>query len=398
MKLTQSIVDTLKLPAGKTEHTVWDEVITGLGIRLRGGKGAWFFRYRYGLRHRRVTLGMTSALSANEARKLAADLYAKVAGGQDPAGERDEQRARSGETVGALLDPYLTFKAKELRLRSLYAITRHLRINAKALHPIHITKLDRRAISTCRTAIAVNRGEVTANRTMASLSAFATWCMQEGLIESNPVLKTAKYAEKARQRVLADAELCAIWRAADNSKDYGAIIKLLALTGCRSGEIGGLRWDEIVDNSIIIPPARTKNGRQHIVALAPAAQAILEALPRDDLFVFGHRKGRPFLSWSRSKRLLDRLIAESGFKFAENWTTHDLRRTFATRLSDAGTLPHVVDELLNHISGHHKRGVAGIYNRASYLNERRDALLLWDSLLMGIVNEQPAKVALLRRS
>jgi integrase len=397
MKLTQSVVDALRLPAGKTEHSEWDDAITGFAVRLRGDNGWWFFRYRVGKRHRRVTLGTTSALSANEARKLAGDLYAKVAAGQDPAGERSEQRARIGETVGALLDPYLAFKAKELRPRSLYEITRHLRVNAKALHPIHIVRLDRRAISACRTAIATKRGEVTANRSMASLSAFATWCMQEGLIESNPVLKTAKYVEKTRERVLSNAELRAIWQATSGGKDYDAIIRLLMLTGCRAAEIGDLRWDEVVDHSIIIPATRTKNGRQHIVALAPAAQAILEAQPGDDLFVFGYREGSAFSGWSKSKRVLDQRIAEGGFDFAESWTPHDLRRTFATRLSDAGVPPHIIDELLNHVSGH-KHGVRGVYNRSSYLNERRDALLLWADLLMEIVGEQPAKVVPLRRS
>lgn len=396
MKLTQSLVDTLKLPAGKTEHTVWDDAITGLGIRLRGGTGTWFYRYRFGSQHRRMTLGTTRALSASAARKLAADLYAKVAAGQDPAGARHEQRVRSGETVGALLDPYLAFKAGELRPRSLHEVTRHLQVNAKALHPLHIVKLDRRAISACRSAIAIKRGEVTANRTMASLSAFATWCMQEGLIDSNPVLKTAKYAEKTRDRVLDGVELRAIWQATGGT-DYGAIIRLLMLTGCRAAEIGGLRWDEVVDGTIVIPPARTKNGRQHIVALAPAAQTILAALPRHDVFVFGYRAGRPFSGWSKSKRALDQRIAESGFEFTEAWTPHDLRRTLVTRLSDAGVPPHVCDELLNHVSAH-KHGVRGVYNRSSYLNERREALLLWASLLMGIVGEETAKVVPLQRA
>jgi integrase len=397
MKLTQSIVNALELPAGKSEHTVWDDAITGLGIRLRGDTGTWFFRYRFGPQHRRMTLGATAALSANEARKLAADLYAKVAAGQDPSGDRREQHARSGETIGALLDPYLAFKAKELRPRSLYEITRHLRVNAKALHPIHIAKLDRRGISTCRTAIAVKRGEVTANRTMASLSAFATWCMQEGLIESNPVLKTAKYIEKTRERTLSNAELKAVWASTATGTHYDAIIRLLMLTGCRAAEIAGLRWDELVDDTIVIPPARAKNGRQHVVALAPPAQAILTALPRDDVFVFGYRQGSPFSGWSKSKRALDQRIAASGFEFESRWTGHDLRRTFATRLSDAGIQPHIVDELLNHVSGH-KHGVRAIYNRSHYLNERRDALLLWANLLMGIVGEKPTTVVPLHRA
>jgi integrase len=219
--------------------------------------------------------------------------------------------------------------------------------------------------------------------------------MQEGLIENNPVLKTAKYPEAARERVLNDAELRAIWRATGSGSSYDAIVRLLMLTGCRATEIGGLRWDEIFGNTIALPSTRTKNHRPHIIALAPAAQAILEARPRKGEFVFGQRAGCAFSNWSKSKRALDQRIADNGFEFTAAWTPHDLRRTFATRLSDAGAPPHVVDELLNHVSGH-KFGVRGIYNRSSYLNERRDALLLWADLVMGIVGEQRAKVVLLR--
>jgi integrase len=391
MKLTQSVVDALKLPANKAEHTVWDETITGLGIRLRGDTGTWFFRYRYGSQHRRMTLGTTSALSAAEARRIAGDVYAKVAAGRDPVGEQHEKQSRSGETVGALLDPYLAFKAKNLRPRSLYEITRHLRINAKALHPINIAKLDRRTISACRTAIANKRGEVSANRTMASLSAFMTWAMQEGLVENNPALKTAKYDEKTRERVLSDAELAAIWKATGNGGDYDAIVRMLMLTGCRATEVGGLRWGEIFGDTITLPPTRTKNHRPHTIAMTPTAQAILEPRSRDGEFVFGRHGARPFNAWSKSKRHLDQCIAEAGFQFAQGWVLHDLRRVFATRLSDAGIQPHIIDELLNHVSGH-KQGVRGIYNRSAYLNERREALLLWANLLMGIVGEAPAKV------
>jgi integrase len=222
--------------------------------------------------------------------------------------------------------------------------------------------------------------------------------MQEGLIDANPVLKTVKYEEKSRERLLTNDEIAAIWRATNTGKDYDGIIRLLLLTGCRLNEIGRLTWDEVVNDTIVLPPARTKNGRQHIVALAPAAQAALGARERNgDRFVFGYRQGRPFSGWTRGKAELDRRIAEAGFKFTKGWTPHDFRRTIATRLSDARVPPHIVDEILNHVSGH-KHGVRGVYNRSIYLNERRDALLLWADLLMGIVGEQPAKIVPLHRA
>ena len=128
---------------------------------------------------------------------------------------------------------------------------------------------------------------------------------------------------------------------------------------------------------------RTKNGLPHDVPLSSAAVAILRGvLRRDDReFVFGSSNG-PFQGWSNAKAALDARMAAAlkaergdGAKLSA-WRLHDLRRTVATRLGDQGALPHVVEAILNHISGH-RAGVAGIYNRAVYAAEKREALVKW---------------------
>ena len=210
---------------------------------------------------------------------------------------------------------------------------------------------------------------------------------EEGLTDANPVTNTNKFVVTgARERVLNDDELRAIWNAADGAGQYGVIIKLLTLTACRREEIGALRWSEIdLDRAIIsLPSARTKNARPFDVPLSATALAVLETHPRrEDDFVFGRRDG--FRGWADAKTALDRRI-----KVAP-WRAHDLRRKAATRMADIGVLPHVIEAVLNHQSGA-KAGIAGVYNRAMYESEKRDAANRWAEHLLSIVEGRTAKV------
>ena len=125
-----------------------------------------------------------------------------------------------------------------------------------------------------------------------------------------------------------------------------------------------LRWDEVQDEEIALPEARTKNHRAHVIPLSNPARSILDKVRRDGrTHVFG-RDDTGFQGWGNSKRRLDRGIAEKG-KPLPHWTIHDLRRTVATRMAELGVQPHIIEAVLNHVSGH-KSGVAGVYNRATY--------------------------------
>ncbi len=180
--------------------------------------------------------------------------------------------------------------------------------------------------------------------------------------------------KKPREHTLTDAELATIWNAAAEN-GYGRIVKLLMLTAQRRDEIGGLRWDEIDTQAglISLPAERTKNSRAHDVPLSRMALDTLEAQPRmaGRGLVFGEGEG-PFSAWSRSKDRFDEKLGET----VKPWTLHDLRRTAATRMADLGVQPHVIEAVLNHVSGH-KGGVAGIYNRSTYAAEKKAALDLW---------------------
>jgi integrase len=123
-----------------------------------------------------------------------------------------------------------------------------------------------------------------------------------------------------------------------------------------------------------------KGGSVHEVPLLPGIAAVLPDRPENPAgSVFG-RHGTGFSGWSKSKARLDRKLARVGAKMPR-WTLHDLRRTFSTRLHDAGVEPLVIEALL----AHKQQGVAAVYNRASFREAKRSALMRWHKILEGLV-------------
>ena len=155
------------------------------------------------------------------------------------------------------------------------------------------------------------------------------------------------------------------------------------LTGCRREEIGGLRWDEFSGDCLVIGSARMKAGTTHELPMLPAMSAVLPGRPEPaEGSVFGRNKVG-FSGWSKSKVLLDAKLANASVKMPR-WTLHDLRRTFSTRLHDAGVEPLVIEALL----AHKQQGVAAVYNRASFRAAKRTALQKWHDLLAEIVGDR----------
>ena len=393
MKLTQRNIGTVTVPSGKSEVIQFDDDIPGFGYRVRiSGVATWIFQYKLGNKQRRLTLGKASAIKPQDAREVASKLHARVKLGEDPAGDKIESRAKAAETFGSILRPFLSVKKTELKARSFQEVARHLLQRARRLHGMQLSAIDRRTVANLLTNLAANSGPAAANSIRASLSAFFGWAMREGLAEANPVIGSNKAAVNAsRDRVLSDDELRLVWNALGDDA-YGNILRLLALTAQRRDEIGALRWSEInLDKALIsLPAERTKNSRPHDIPLSPAALSILGARPRfagSELVFTGGRYG--FGGWSNYKVALDARIAAKGTVLP--WRLHDLRRTAATRMAELGVLPHIIEAVLNHVSGH-KSGVAGIYNRATYENEKRQALSVWAEALDAIVSGRSSKV------
>jgi integrase len=353
------------------DEWLWDDVVKGFGARRQVDGVFYYLRYRINSRQRMKRIGRHgSPWTPDSARTDAKKRLGLVAAGVDPF----EEPAPPAASFAHELERYLARKRPAMKPLSYEQIELHLLKHAKPLHRLSLTEIDRRTIATRLAEIETGSGPVSRNRVRSSLSAFFTHCVREGLLDLNPVTGTAKADEgRSRERVLSEAELRTIWRALGVDQ-FSDIVRLLTLTAQRREEIGGLRWSEIdfERHLIVLPPERTKNRREHAVPLSAQARAILDRQPRPAgrEFVFGHGAGG-FSGWSRCKERLDARV-----KLPE-WRLHDLRRTAATVMADRlGVLPHIIEAVLNHVSGH-RAGVAGVYNRAKYQTEMREALQRW---------------------
>jgi integrase len=362
----------------KLEGWLWDSGVVGFGAR-RQAKGVFYYlRYRHNGSQIMKSIGRHgSPWTPDTARNRARELLGTLAGGDDPFA-----KPLAAEAFGAEIERYLDRKRSALKPISFSEVARYLRQHCAPLHRLRLGEIDRRTVAVLLAEIERARGPVARNRLRSALSAFFTWAITEGLLDANPVQGTAKANENgSRERVLTPEELKALWHSLGDDC-FSDILRLLLLTGQRRNEIGHLQWSEVdlARKLIVLPPARTKNSRQHELPLSGQALAILARQSRRNSsgFVFGVG-ARGFNEWSGSKAALDARVRIA------DWHLHDLRRTCATGMAELGTQPHIIEAVLNHVSGH-KAGVAGIYNRARYEGEMRDALQRWANHLDQITS------------
>ena len=235
------------------------------------------------------------------------------------------------------------------------------------------------------------RSEARARKLLIALSTFFDWLHTEHLVKKNPCRDVARPENgTSRDRILTADEVRWFWQAADHERGaYGPLLKLLLLTGARLDEVAGMRRDELSDDGATwnLPGTRTKNKRPHIVPLPPMARNLIATMDgsEHDLgasnFVFTTIGSRPVSGWSRLKHRIDACMLEIARKgkpdaVIEKWRLHDLRRTAVTGMNEIGIAPHIVELIINHISGH-RGSVAGVYNRSLMLAERKVALERW---------------------
>jgi integrase len=351
----------------KLDGWLWDSSVVGLGAR-RQAKGVFYYlRYRHNGTQIMKSIGRHgSPWTPDTARNKARELLGTLAAGDDPFA-----KPLAAEAFGAEIERYLERKRSALKPISFSEVARYLRQHCAPLHRLRLGEIDRRTIAVLLAEIERTRGPVARNRLRSALSAFYAWAITEGLLDANPVQGTAKANENgSRERVLTPEELRALWHSLGDDR-FSDIIRLLLLTGQRRNEIGHLQWSEIdlARKLIILAPARTKNSRQHEVPLSRQACAILERQPRHNTTHFVFRE-KGYQDWDRAKAALDQRLRIA------DWRLHDLRRTCATGMGELGVQPHHVEAVLNHVSGH-RAGVAGVYQRAKYIEPMREALQRW---------------------
>jgi integrase len=378
-KLTQSVADSYDGSDGEILFDTGKGSVTGLGLRVRdGGSRKWIFQYRLAGKPRRVTIGDVSAWRLEAARTKARKMRVDVDNGIDPSIEKETRIEAAKLTLKAVADDYLDARKRTMRPRSFLETERHLQTHWVPLHKLPIANITRATIAGRLREIVKANGPVAADRARSSLSALFGWAIGEGIIEQNVVVGTNKASEdKPRDRTLTAEELAAIWNAAPNNH-YGAIVKLLVLTGQRRDEIGSMRRTEIdlPQQTLTLPPERTKNKTRHVVPLSDLAVDIIESIGeregRD--LVFGSGRGG-YSGWSSSKSDLDKKLK------LKAWTLHDIRRTVRTGLGKLGVAPHAAEAVLNHLPAKLIR----TYDTNRYELEKRQALDLWAAHVVALL-------------
>lgn len=180
-----------------------------------------------------------------------------------------------------------------------------------------------------------------------------------------------------RTRTLELPELVELWERVGKSKmdpSVASAIRMLILTAARRSEVAGMRWDEIDGDTWNIPAARMKSRQAHSFHLGGLAQGILDEMRPLTLhtgYVFAGRTGGAVPGDSISQAVR-RFAKQHGI---EDFCTHDLRRSAATRMGKLGILPHVIDRVLAHAP---TNKLVATYQRHDYKEEIRAALKLWD--------------------
>jgi integrase len=374
-----------------------ENIPTGFALRVRPGKGgfirSWIMQYRVHGRMSRYHIAKAHEISPAKALVEADKLRSKVILGGDPQGEKKTQREKDKTTFGGTVKDFLDMKSG--RPNTLRMLRGYLEKKAKPLHSTSIARITRTDISALVLRVQKASGAPSAGCMRAALSSLFAWAMMMGYVEANPVIGSYEPPKTAKgDRVLSAAtskdrpgrELIAIWNASGDN-DYGRIVKLLILTGCRANEIGGMQWPEFdfEAKTWTLPANRAKNHTALTLPLTPLMESIIRSKPKrfGIDYLFGPRRSG-FTRWSNAAKVFDTLDLRP-------WRLHDVRRSVATGMADIGIAPHIIETILNHISGH-KAGPAGIYNRSTYTEEVREAMTRWSEHIGGLVGGNVTKL------
>ena len=389
LKFTARGIEAVKPPkAGQVDY--WDTSIPGFILRVSyGGRKAWGLVYWHERRRRRLSLGAYPALSLADAREKASDALREVAHGKDPAA--DKQAQKKAETFGEMAAEYVekhskkkkrSWRTDELAFeRDLLPRWRHRKASS----------ITRKEVVRLLDGICERGASVQANRVLEILRKSYNWAISRDIVTFNPCVGIERPTdEHARDRVLRDSELRAVWAAlADEIPSVATAFKLRLLTAQRGQEVETMRLEDIdrENDWWTIPAERSKNGRSHRVPLSPQARVVLdEYLAGDDrsegwVFYTPLRDGPMTILW--------RTAQDIGNRAGVAFVPHDLRRTAASKMTGMGIPRLTVSKLLNHAEA----GITQIYDRHSYDPEKKQALDAWGARVEQIVAGKPSDLA-----
>jgi integrase len=394
LRLTKRAIDGLE-PAEK-DQVFFDAELPGFGVKVTpAGRKVFLVQYRYPPgrqgKNRRYTIGAYGeGLTPDQARRIAVEVKGQLAAGKDPVAEREaieraaltaaaEKRRKGANSVEAIATAFIERHAKpNLRSwRDYEQMLQHHVLPTWGARPI--TEIRRSDVTVLLDALEHNRSGNLADHVLRIVRKMFNWHAARDESFSSPLVsgmtRTSATA-RARDRVLSDAEIRALWAALEQIPyPFGPFVKLLLLTAQRRDEVAQMQWSEIEGDLWTTPKERYKTGRSNTVPVTPAVQGILASIPRTSEFVFTTTGRTPISGFSKAKEILDRTsgVAE--------WRFHDLRRTARSLMSRAGVASDIAERVL----GHTIPGVAGVYDRHSYVAEKRDALAKLATIITDLV-------------
>ncbi|MGC6399485.1 tyrosine-type recombinase/integrase [Sphingomonas sp. FW199] len=393
--LTEAKIRALRPPkAGQVEYC--DTLVPGLRVRIGvSGAKSFVLRKRVAGKYRTITLGRYSErLPLAEARKKSRQILSDVEYKADPVAALPKPRVRrvDGYTVRELWPNYRKAKAHLRKIDEIERVfNRHILPEfgdraADAIARSEITRfIDKIAEKT----------PVMARNVLSYFSAFYTWALPRlDRLPGNPCRDAGRPPKpKARERVLSDGEIGALWHVLDDqAAPFGPAIKLLLLTGQRRNEVFEADRAEFDFERRLwtIPADRAKNGVAHLVPLSPQVLDTISALVHDarsDKLI--PARGNPEVGpsgFSKAMRRIREALEEWVGEPVPHWTLHDLRRTMATGLQRLGVRLEVTEAVLNHVSGS-RSGIVGVYQRHNYFEEKRIALTAWSKEVQRIARK-----------
>lgn len=392
-RLTARTVETIK--GGSARREIADSLMPGLYFVVQpSGAKSWAVRYRSGGRSRKHTVGAYPAIDLKSARNIASKALRAVAEGRDPAIEKAKQRHAQADTVAALAKQFVERHCeRENRPRTAVETKRLLDLHVlpRWRHRV-VREITKRDVIELLDRVMDNGKPIAANRTLAAIRKMLNWAVSRDILAASPCAGVKPpTAERSRDRALTDAELRNVWQGAGKlGGPFGALVKLLILTGQRRDEVARMQWSEIDlgDRLWALPPERVKNNKSHEVPLSESAIAVLTALPRiGDRFVLTTTGEAPASGYSKGKRRLDALLPPD----MPAWRLHDFRRTFASGLAKLGINLPVIEKVLNHSSGSFA-GIVGVYQKHSFADEKRRAIDAWAAFVADLVSDRPRNI------
>ena len=399
--LTQRMIDATQAPSTGC-LTLRDANVRGLTLRIwPAGTRAWSLEYRSPVTGKTARLGIEAA-SLMEARTVAGQHRAAISDSRDPALEAKaalEARQQAHAAIVTVGDALDRFEAAVVAPAARQASRRDRMIALrKAVEPFSsrpVASLTRGELLLRLDEIQAGRGPIARNRAQAEVRHWLGWCRDRDIVASIVIDRVKKAVkEQARERVLNDDEIKAVLANTTDRSPFNDLVRLLVFSAMRRGEAANLQPRDLDfgARTITVRGEVSKTRQSRTIPMADALAPMLRERARGvarDGYVFGDGSNfeRPFSGFGKRFAALAAAMPEG-----EPWTLHDIRRTVATRLHEAGTDALTVEDLLGHLTGV-RSGVAGVYNRSLTLTRQRMALEAWSKKLEALASAEMSSVS-----